>query len=246
MNELARLQYLHALGVETFAPRWRLPGARPSSQVVLPVIRSVRPVQTEAPRAHSAPAPARQAIEATLAALPKAEPANLAPAAEPPPSIAQAAVPVRFTLNIWRVNTALMIIDSHAPRAALPTAALLSNMLLAKQWQGRLGAFDTLRWPLFKDDLAEAGLAQARDMVRAFLQSRLELSPVRFIWLMGADAFAAVAPEGIDYLAKVGSALELPALNCLGLILPSLAEQLQDAGKKPLAWAAIQPYPIDG
>jgi len=131
---------------------------------------------------------------------------------------------VQFTLNVWPVSRSVLVVDSHQPKSALPTVALLRNMLKIKGLSGPLPGVDTLQWPLFTDvggfgASALNGLAQAQDMVRAFLQSRLEASPVQSVWVMGADAYQAMAVSDVPFAQSVGKAIDMPALGCLALVM---------------------------
>lgn len=254
MNEQRRLAYLEAMGVASFAPRWVLPGAAPSQLAPLPV-RLVSEAEHKAPIAKpeswagadsdTPVAPVTSNIIGNIlnrTELPRRELAGDAPVADTAP--ANQVQAVRFSLNIWQISPALMVVDSHQPKAALPTATLLSNMLMAKQVPSRLPGLDTLHWPMFKGDFNRSGLSHAREMVNAFIFSRLERQPVRYLWLMGEDAFRAIAPAEADYEHSLGSAVDLPELGCLALIMPSLSDMLLDTSLKPIAWRAIRAYSL--
>ncbi len=248
MNERVRTQYLSVMGVATYVPRWRLPNACPSIQAHLPTYC-----------VEAAPAPASDGVgfQAKGSAVPVSElmgdwldPAadsatkRQAPVTETTGFDASlrgsAATEVRFTLNVWHVNASLMVVDSHIPKSALPTARLLANMLLALGHPATLPGADALVWPMFKGSLSEGGWDAARDMVGAFLHSRLEQKPAEHVWLMGAQAYDAIAPELGEYSAHLGKVIDLPALGVKAAVLPSLAELLKTPELKRLAWRALQ------
>ncbi len=161
MNELQRQQYLDAMGVDTYMPRWVLPHA--PAPVACDVsfipgdLESGQPqdagkpggeVQNKA-ASNDAIAPlsasraeAKDKPESALAAL--AEPvARVQAAAEQVQSTdnstdsSAAKAPLndepvpQFALSIWRVSEQLLVIDSRQAQLALPTEPLFINILVA-------------------------------------------------------------------------------------------------------------------
>ncbi len=248
MNERVRAQYLSVMGVATYVPRWSLPNACPSVQARLPVhYVETEPADTAGraePQAKGGAVPVSELMGDWL--NPATEPAArqegaVTDATELRASLRDPVVPdVRFTLNVWHVNALLMVVDSHIPKSALPTARLLANMLLALGHPPTLPGADALVWPMFKGALAAGGWGAARDMVGAFLHSRLEQRSAECMWLMGAQAYDAIAPELGEYSTQLGKAIDLPALSVKALVLPSLAELLKTPELKRLAWRALQ------
>lgn len=273
MNELQRMEYLSAMDVSTFVPRWVLPGARLSVQASLPVATqvdleqgdsrpsaaAVTPMQTSAYGASGQAKPEARRTEAAEGVLSDLLGSSLggspgqARVQKTASQIGQKVVveessdnlkPVRFSLNLWRINPALLVVDSHVPKAALPTVSLLRNILAAKQLRIKLPAADTLAWPMFKGHFEQGGWQGAREMVSAFMQTRLEQKPVKYVWLMGEDAFNAMAPSVGQYQQYLGKALDVPQLGCLALVMPSLTEMLQNPLSKKTAWQALCPYDV--
>ena len=248
MNERLRMTYLKTLGLDMYVPRWVLPAAAPSPQAMLPMEVARQSLVTgdlvkqSADNDNPASAILGELLRKTsVSAFDSAE-----EAARPSGSAVGGALQnVRFTLNVWRVSSSLLVVDSHVPKAALPTVTLLRNMLAVKQIGPTLPPVDTLTWPMFKGHLDQSGLTQARDMVSAFLQSRLEQKPVKYLWLMGESAYNAVAPQPGTFSVHVGQAMDLPSLGCLALIMPSLSEMLQNPMLKPLAWRAFRAYQLN-
>lgn len=265
LNERRRMEYLDAMGIAMFVPRWVLPGAKASAQAAIP-----RPHQEE-PSAHAveaeataAPQPVQAAVNHLMDALsdqaerlrdtpasfdtpgetsaegdgnfgkqveatsqvahriqhPESEPersTSVKPAAPPVRSEPAAEVPVRFALSIWRPAPGLMILDSRVAGQALPTHALLENILRAKGLASPPANPDVLTWP-------PAGVAPppgwtgAREMLQAFLQARLEHQPASYLWLMGESACHAVLDDRV-YQDSLGLAVNVDALATLAVVL---------------------------
>lgn len=276
------MQYLEAMGIDMYVPRWVLPGALPSRLAPLPyeaqpdLSHQAQTVEREsfaggqeqmlAPdglgskdddyqqAAESGPgaeiASARvSGIMAQLGGTAKTN-AQDRPEKSAPPSAdntgkgTETEVGVRFTLNIWPVNPHLLVLDSHQPRRGLPTTQLLTNILFAKGVTAYHSAPETLIWPVALGLAGPTGWTAAREMVGEFLGSRLEARPVSYLWLMGEEAFRAVAPDTASYVQSLGQALTLPHYDTLALVLPSLSDMLTDPSLKAHTWAAIAPYQV--
>lgn len=253
MNERVRMQYLEAMGIEMFVPRWQMPCAKVSGQAVLPVAQEPSPPKSMTSMPTPEPALAGRVagheVVSDIVARLKEQVGE--PTAVPKPGTKErdlraAAVdedePLRFTLNVWSVNNRLMVVDSHQPRQALPTHSLLANMLFSKGVHKPIGAPEAVQWPAVND--IGGGLLKARDMVNAFLGARLGRTSATTLWLLGEDAFRVVAPTGKTYSDAVGKAFDIPELSVLALVLPSLSEILRDPSLKAQVWATVAPYGV--
>jgi hypothetical protein len=263
------MEYLDAMGIPMFVPRRILPGARASAQAVLaqrisaedalpldhssvnhspvnhsPVNHSPvnhSPVNEVPPMvdAPTVPRPAPTAVSDIVNTFTRPASRTDAPL-EPPLAAPTAAAepPVQFALSIWRPSPALMIIDSRHAGGALPTQALLENILHAKGLSLPPRKPDIVIWP-------PAGMAptpgwhSAREMLQAFLQARLEQQPAQYLWLMGESACHAVLADR-PFQENLGLAVNLDALASLAVVLPSLADMLQQPALKARTWAAIR------
>ncbi len=251
-----RMQYLEALGIPVYVPRYVLPQAKPSKAAVLPITpadvegqdTALPPRQdTALTEATSAPRGIGSLMQVLQPALSRPEdrpqPAPLAEqvqsAAEDRP--AGAWREVRFSLHIWHLGPDTLIVDSHQPRAALPVAALLVNMLFAVGQSKEVGRPERLDWPLLPQ-LPSAPLQHARDMVSAFMAGRAQGAPVSRVWLMGEQAYLACLDADEDYPAALGQVRKISALATHALVLPSLAEMLQQPASKGVAWRALKHY----
>lgn len=275
------MQYLEAMGIDMYVPRWVLPGALPSRLAPLPYeadsAQSSEAFATppeglvggqeraQAPDYHGSQQDSQATTEpgigaeiasarvsgimAQLGGTAKSKVQDRAEKIAPAPadtedSGAEAETAVRFTLNIWPVNPNLLVLDSHQPRRGLPTTQLLTNILFAKGVTAYHTAPETLIWPVALGMVGPTGWTAAREMVGEFLGSRLEARPVSYLWLMGEEAFRAVAPSSASYEQSLGQALALPQYDTLALVLPSLSDMLANPSLKAHTWAAIAPYQV--
>lgn len=266
MNERRRTEYLEAMGIQTFVPRWILPAARPSQQAPLPEPEAVespakdeRPAmaQTQALAASETRATSTQRVTGVVSGiigeLAGQEAMRAKPESAPSASIHTPAKRVldvlegsptteivSFSLSLWRVSDGLMVIDSHQAKQALPTHTLLSNILLAKGMRTPLSRPEVLSWPMVGGAADEGGWQQACEMVQAFLNARFERQPVQSVWLMGEAAYRAVCAGEDHYRENMGKMRDLDTLNCLAVVLPSLTDMLKSPSLKAPAWQAIK------
>lgn len=248
MNERRRMEYLDAMGITMFVPRRILSGARASATAELPVLPPEEDQHPGEPEIAVAPvAEVPQQIEATVSGLMEtlARTADLVAVAPAVPDVSSAAVvesPVQFALSIWRPSPALMILDSRDAGGALPTQALLANILRAKGLALPASKPDILAWP-------PAGMAPtpgwtaAREMLQAFLQARLERQPAQYLWLMGESACRAVLADR-PFNESLGLVVNLDSIAGLAVVLPSLADMLQQPELKARTWAAIRAHHV--
>lgn len=270
MNERQRTAYLEAMGIQAFVPRWVLPAAAPSRQAPLPepeplaaadAVPSEELALDEAAvvQANGEPrkAPNQRVagvVSGIMGELAGREPAPVEPKADPATSQAKRVLDVlaepvptetvHFSLCLWRVTDALMVIDSHQTKQALPTNVLLSNILFAKGLRASLPRPEVLNWPVPGVVEGEGGWTHAREMVQAFLNARFERQPVQAVWLMGEPAYRAVCSAEGNYQESTGQLRDLAALGCLAVILPSLTDMLRSPSLKAPAWQAIKAQKI--
>lgn len=245
-HDQLRAHYLAAMGVAVYVPRFPLPGALPVRRSS--VAATARPAVTQRNR----PAPVsehavRSAGSGLLSvnqildgATPRRQPQEEIRPEVPDTSQQEAAKhreTIRFTLNLWRVSGSLLVIDTHQPRQALPTAALLCNILRAVGQPAELPPGECLRWPILPD---ACDLEDARDMVGAFLASRIAAQPVEWIWIMGEAGYKACTSAEEAYERMLGRRLSLTEYGTAAVVLPSLAEMLIQPSLKRITWRAIR------
>lgn len=253
MNERIRQEYLDALGIIQFVPRRILAGAKASEPAVLPELEEPELEAGNLPPIQEVALPQRQmaaesstpkiAVSDLVQSIVRSPDATPTPANPASDKAIEAEIPARFALSVWRPCASLMILDSRQPGDALPTRALLHNILLAKSVTLGGGAPDVLSWP--PPGLTQAlGWSAAQDMVSAFLQARLDLQPAQYLWLMGESAYRAVISPTGSYADDLGKTINVDQLGTLAVVLPSLADMLQRPELKACTWAAIRSLPI--
>jgi hypothetical protein len=251
LNELQRMQYLDVLGVDMFAPRWQLPGARESRQCLLPVATSPArnqnsPNSASGPGTASGaghPEPPMGSLVGSL--LESVKPQKAAQAldpvagpilAEPLQQEAQAA----FSLAFWRIHPQVMVVDSRQPKA-LPTEALLQALVAALGIGGQsLPRAELQNWPMAGG--GDKSWGAAREMIHAFLESRLQDQPVRYLVLMGNAAVKAIAHEALEQAVdSLREPVKLEQFECELLLTPSLTQLLLAPREKAGLWPLLAP-----
>ncbi len=145
---------------------------------------------------------------------------------------------VRFSLSLWHVDN-IQIIDSRKPGDALPTDALLSNILLAVGGLTlQLPRVERIDWPMV-ETASDKSWNAAREMVQGFLEGRLFARPVSHILLFGQDACAAVLGKEVDFIQQRYQSIAVDAFGASAIVLPSLADILRAPKFKADVWRAL-------
>ena len=166
---------------------------------------------------------------------------------------------VRFSLNIWRIKSDILVIDSREPAAALPTERLLQNILRSIGFPlAQLPPSDLLRWPLFSSkklsnkQSSETNVNQsseedeARAMVQAYVSAQCSRAPINTLLLLGKSAASfALTPasnEDVDtfYEQHKGTSVDTSLWDAKVLVAPSLVDMLHEPMQKKLTWQALQ------
>ncbi len=152
---------------------------------------------------------------------------------------------VRFSLALWHVGN-LQAIDSRKQGDALPTDALLTNILRSFDClESHLPKVEILHWPMV-ETAQENGWGAAKEMVHGFLDGRLMAKPVSHILLFGQDAYQSVLGEasGVEaddtsFLKAQYTAVHVEAFDATAIILPSLADILRQPSSKLDVWHSL-------
>ncbi|QKX17375.1 hypothetical protein [Microbulbifer sp. YPW1] len=256
MNELQRTEYLTALGVTSYMPRFRLPLAAEPIQAPLP------PPAEEAPEA-----PPRAALMAEVAAPEqpagdsadevRSELAARTGSVDPAPELGRVigsitsetrvtatakAAPVAppqqqvapFVLSCWWLGEEVLAVDSREPGTALPVESLFGNIARALGWHQLPTGRDKLRWPLTENPFAAAaGADDARDTCSSWLEAACARKPVKSIWLMGEQAQSYCAPVTLDGPVNDWQGVSLVSM-------PSLTELLTQPARKREVWNLLR------
>lgn len=258
MNERQRMHYLDAMGIDAFVPRFVLPAAKASEQCVLPAVSGEEesriiveqsfqsPVEGPVVPVHKGKGGERRLlddiVQATRAPAPdKAERLD-EPTAQSLPVSEQQQAPVRFSLALWHLRN-VQVIDSRRHGDALPTDALLSNILQAVGCLDlNLPKAEMLHWPMVERQ-QNGGWSAAQEMVQGFLDGRLLARPVAYLFLFGNDAARAVLGADCDFEQVCYRKVPVPAFDAEAVVMPSLADILYQPECKRDVWHALIDLP---
>lgn len=234
LTESRRRAYLNAMQVVHWLPRTELPFAAPSRPELLlppePLVEdapSVVPTRSEPEARPSAKPTERPKIEIprpSVVAKAASKPVE-AEAATPAPVKVVAAPPPRFSLQLLRAGSCLILVElatGQPFQSRDPSYLLLKDMLRAAGLPDSPRIVgEPVRWPLLVRGSLDQGPDAARDFVQGFILARLEEEPCTCLWLIGLPAirFAGEADEDAYYrewsVQGLGAAWGLPALELL-------------------------------
>jgi len=248
--ELRRQAYLSALGIESYMPRWQLGNAPLSIACEMPVaIENKDAVPRDAFFDGSIGTPAvvsqeprdavvigdvlRNLVEPAKAAKPVAKMAEVnrvAPSTDAAP---------RFSLSIWRPLDQWLVIDSRDAKAALPTEALLGNIMsaLGGSTANKLQE-EIWHWPIVDNVIVPFTADDARDALSAWLDAELDKRPCTRVLIMGEVAFRYLNPAERHYSDMLWQ--QTSAGNgVIHLYSPSLVSLLRDPSSKRNLWQLL-------
>lgn len=255
MNELQRMQYLEAMGVDMFVPRFVLPHAPaprlaelPQSGEIAVAVAEREPAVSEEHEQRVLPgraAAVNRIVDLDFQTKSQKQKADESavekkPAVPKPVSESPAAKEIaRFSLALWRINSDVLVVDSRRPKAALPTETLLSNILFQLNLLRQpLPKAEFLNWPMAGGN--DHGWDAASEMARAFLEGRLLSSPVRYMIIMGSEAGRAILQQ--DKPDHIGETVRMEVFAADALVLPSLADILYQPELKKRVWQSLQAF----
>ncbi|RLQ21694.1 hypothetical protein DWB85_11820 [Seongchinamella sediminis] len=216
MNEIDRLRYLHAMGVDAYVSRGQLPGAAPSKRLLL----------VAAPGHQATPAAPEPA--ARPAATPQLDVVKDKPAPRPAPARAQTLAPtVRFRLAAVFCGGIAWVESLGDRPLAREQVQLIQGMARAVHGSADTPKVAQFDWPIHNNPQLDQGEAAARAGVLAFLQRHIEEQKCRGLVILGEDAAAYVDAGGLGALPRVATLSTLQMLE-------------QPAGKRQV-WADLQP-----
>ena len=227
MNEKQRMQYVEAMGIDMFVPRYLLSNSRAANQCPLPEgEKSEKLIDSsfflsEQPQRHNKRSSVKPVVRDNEIE-----------------TVSEQAI--QFSLSIWRASDHLLVIDSRQSGQALPDQLLLTNILVSQNLlPASLPPVEIIHWPIVESRTQHQGWKAARDMVGNFLEGRILPKPVKFIYLMGEDAFNAVLGEKQNYLECLWQNIPLDAFAAEAIVLPSLFELLTQPALKKAVWLSL-------
>lgn len=247
MNEFQRMQYLDAMGIEQFVPRKLLANSAALRLCELPVVQQV--VETEITEVFEEERILPQAAEVVNRLLDvEAKTIKLKPEIVekvlPEAKEEQAAKPVkqdvRFSLAVWQLQNGILVLDSHEPRAALPTEKLLANILMAAGLlELNLVRPGRLDWPLGSAAQAENAWLAAREYVESFIDAAHQKSAIQRILVFGESALKALIDEKEAEQIQFGQSFSLPSQSFSAMYFPALADLLRHPEYKLPVWRGL-------
>lgn len=227
------MQYLDAMGIDSFVPRFLLPGAN----APIPCSLSAVPEGTSDQQDKPDIAP----VVEGFASVPLVQ---SGPTSEDDTESASASVEnqasASFSLALWRVGERLQVIDSRQSGDALPTQSLLGNILSVIGMSiPPLSNVEILHWPMHAKAQDKSWCA-ATQMVQGFLEARFADKPVSHLWLFGEDACRAVL--GAQAAVGLFQRQRLETLAVDAIVLPSLGALLYRPELKIDVWRALKGF----
>lgn len=253
MFEEHRQQYLGALGIDSYFPRWVLPNC-PTMRTAEFAHQTEITDQYQSVDLHAI----NQAdVSSHLSAIIDVRPSpqfdlnkilveKTASVANDSPTITGAGAPAPisfnaasilaqldtpkpkkiapFSLSIWRVNGEILVIDSRNAKAAMPTDALLESLLNYVDFKDVSLMEEKLQWPMIENRFAAQTEDEARQELQTWLSVQLEIHGFKEVWLMGKNAYNYFfEPKAMPEEFQRTS---FPSATMPILIMPSLIELL--------------------
>lgn len=231
MNELRRMAYLDAMGIDSYVSRGQLPGAAMTRRLAIVRSQAAAPITTT-PEAEPAP-------QADALRMPRLDGGSGKTRPKPPPkpvaatdATVAAAVP-RFSLAAIVSGDWLWLEDLNGRPLAREQVQLIQGMSRAlarivppaadrNQRQPIVAQFD---WPIHNNQQLDQGEEAARAGAAGFIGRKLEQHPCRGLILLGAHTRERIMTDTLGQL-PVGSA-------------PDTVSMLADPTLKKQAWAAL-------
>jgi len=236
-KELRRLQYLEAMGIETYVARQILPGALPSVVFDWPEPASA-PSQTVSD-SMLADKSALQKLQQDLGSVPRKVPAANKTASMPAPNVVpvkrspdEAGV-VQFQLAIFQPARELLILVP-AQHTDVVHLQLLKSILWAITVKPEsLVPTDNFVWPPRVTNVIKTKLDfhAAQETLQAFLEGYQMKSGIKNVLV-----FAGVLAEK---LFTPNTAVDQPLADLNVFSLPDLQQMLQDSAYKKITWQKI-------
>ena len=144
-----------------------------------------------------------------------------------------------FNLALWFIpDCNIQVVDSRQPQDALPTEALLTNILVATEFlKAGLPVAELQSWPLLGSD--DLSWAAASSFLNDFLSYRFQTKPAKAFLLFGEDAAKAVLGERFDFENQLFSKVPVDEYKVHALVLPSLRDLLYAPQSKRQLWSLL-------
>jgi hypothetical protein len=223
MNELNRMRYLQAMGIDSYVSRQQLPGAALTRRLALvrkaqsPMARITLPAQ-EQPSPQGKP-PQRQRVELAV----DKPVTHVAPAASEKPLTPA----VRFSLVAVFCGGIAWVESLNGRPLAKEQVQLVRGMTRAVCGEAGSPRIAQLDWPIHNNPQLDQGEEAAKAGVAAFLLRHIEEQKCRALVILGADCGALVPSTPLSGINRVETC--------------STVQMLEEPGCKQQVWADLQP-----
>ena len=147
-------------------------------------------------------------------------------------------VRIELQLALWQPTDELVVcsvIDQSLPDP--DQIQLLSNILVAMgQGQVNLPQMELAKWPPYPN--AAGGEPEVREFLATVIQARLEAKNSKMILILGVETARWILTE--EQTANISNGQTNVFNEIVGLVIPSLAEMIEDPQSKRKAWNTIR------
>ncbi len=263
MNELVRMQYMEAMGVDVFVPRVLLPNANSSLLCALPEGVNFDVTDKVGPDAAISDSSLISELTVNSNELNRSVPNNeLSKIIDVQPDGAQerhkplasadsivealstagedANEKIILRLSSW-ANNQFFVLDSRTENQAYPVALLLRNILSSvKLLNTGMPRMETIDWPS-RMHVGKQGWREATDWLFPFIENKTANNS-KHVFVMGNPAFCSLIGKQQDFSSNLYKQFFFESLGKKGLVLPSLEEILCRPELKHLTWRALCAY----
>lgn len=221
MNELRRMQYLRAMGVDGYVSRTQLPGAAPTRRLAL-----VMPIGPGVPVAANPEGSARPVAKSELPAISNS-PKKARPSSRKPREARPAVPVVRFSLAAFVAGDILWVEELGAAPLAREQSQLVYAMARAVAPDvERPGLATQFDWPIHNNQQLDQGEEAARAGLAGFLTRLIEEHGCRALVVLGDRCEPRLASGHWPELTRV--------------VTLSTRDMLADPASKRLVWSDLQ------
>lgn len=198
MQEPLRSQYLAALGIDSYVPRFILPGAKisescewfnaPTGSVHLSAVIEGK-VITPSGAGHDQKALSENIVQRSVESTPKSL-ARVIENVTAKISVAQSETGPQFALSIVLATGGILLIDA-APVSSVERTGfqkLLSNMLPALRPEAAQYVLDVFIWPLTRQPKISRDAEAAKETLSAYLNKQIKQRAIDVVLLLGEAA----------------------------------------------------------
>ncbi len=271
-REILRMHYLNAMGVEQYAPRSEIKDALPSTLLLLKNINrkdyssnfhsNISTSKTSAENEIGSAGKRSKVIEnkflsddllSEADANRKQRPVkeNTSPKKQVSQLLDQVSegaskTTLQFSISVWQLDNGILVLDSRKARQAMPTTALLGNILAFYRLRTLKTEPEIIHWPPTKGFSLADDPDAVQQMITAFLESRSKAMDIKGLWLMGEQACQYVSENDSSYVDQLGDCYRMETLKCDAAILPSLIDMLIDPSLKRVTWKTLNNFFANG